>query len=140
MLKKIVVYFFCFSITPIFAYTPTSSVLDNAKNISQKINSYIASQDTTHKASILKLLSDKLPALQAHQFFVKNIERMYLFEYVRRHLIGSEMIDTSDLIDDDNLGVTWTHAPKNFGIIYSPYSTPPLSALDAEKNFSTLIN
>ena len=68
---KKLLYIFLFFHYTYFAYTPMASVLNNAKNISQKINSYIASQDTTNKASILKLLSDKLPALQAHQFLTK---------------------------------------------------------------------
>ncbi len=141
MIKKIILLLFCLWIsTEIFAYTPSSYVLEKTKNLSDKINVYILSQTTEQKIWILKLLTEKLPILQARLFDTKNIERMYLFEYVRRHLPGSEMIDTADLIDDDNLGVTWTHAPRGFDIIYTPYMTPSMASLDEEKKFSTLIN
>lgn len=141
MIKKITLFLFFLSISAsIFAYTPSASVLEKTKLLSDKINTYIRTQTPEQKTSLVKLLSEKLPVLQARLFSTKNIERMYLFEYVRRHLPGAEMIDTPDLVDDDNLGVTWTHAPRGFSILYAPYSTPTLASLDEEKKFSTLIN
>lgn len=141
MIKKIFIFFSFLSVSlPIFAYVPSSSVLDKTKTLSTKINSYIASQPAEQKNSLLKLLSNKLPLLQSRLFQTHDIDRMYLFEYIRRHLTTSEMIDTSDLIDDDCLGVTWTHAPRGFNILYSPYSTPLLAGLDGDRKFTTLIN
>ncbi len=103
MMKKFFILFFLSVSFPIFAYSPSASVLEKTKNLSVKINSYISSQQSEQKTSLLKLLSDTLPILQARLFMTHDIERMYLFEYIRRHLPASEMIDTSDLIDDDNL-------------------------------------
>lgn len=141
MIKNIILFLFLLSIsTGIFAYTPHASVLEETKTISDKINTYIRGQSWEQKTALLKLLSDKLPILQARLFVSKNIERMYILEYVRRHLPGAEMIDTPDLVDDDNLWVTWTHAPRGFDILYSPYSTPTLASLDEQKKFSAIIN
>ncbi len=141
MIKKVLFFFSFLSVSfPIFAYVPSDSVLIKTKTLSTKINSYITSQPSEQKNSLLKLLSNKLPLLQSRLFQTHDIDRMYLFEYIRRHLATSEMIDTFDLIDDDSLGVTWTHASKGFSILYSPYSTPLLSTLDTDKKFTTLIN
>ena len=94
------------------AYIPPSAVVIDSQNLSNRINLYIEKQQPDKKSSVLKTLSKQLPILQARMAEAGNIDRAYLFEYVRRHLPGSTMIDTPDLIDDDNRGVTWTHAPR----------------------------
>lgn len=124
----------------LFAYSPTSAVAFDSQNISNRINLYLEKQKPDTKATLLKTLSKQLPILQARMVEAGNIDRAYLFEYVRRHLPGSMMIDTPDLIDDDNRGVTWTHAPRWFELIYEPYDTPPLSTIATQKNFATLMN
>jgi 3-mercaptopyruvate sulfurtransferase SseA len=96
----------------LFAYTPTSAVAFDSQNLSNRINLYLEKQKPDKKTTLLKTLSKQLPILQARMVEVGNIDRAYLFEYVRRHLPGAMMIDTADLIDDDNRGVTWTHAPR----------------------------
>ena len=141
MIKKVcIVLLFSSVVLPIFAYTPSDSTLAKTKTLSAQINTYLNLQPKEQKVSLLQLLSDRLPLLQTKLLLMHDIERMYLFEYVRRHLENAQMIDTPELIDDDSLGVTWTHAPKGFNIFYSPYSTPTLASLDPEKKFSTLIN
>lgn len=112
-MKKIffLLYFF-FLLSRVFAYTPSPSVTLDSQNLSKRINVYLEGQQSDKKTSLLKLLSKQLPILQARMAETGSIDRAYLFEYVRRHLPGSVMIDTPDLIDDDNLGITWTHAPR----------------------------
>ncbi len=111
-MKKYCCTFLIFVTLGVFAYTPSSTVSNDSQSLSNRINLYLEKQKPDRKTSLLKTLSKQLPVLQARMVEVGNIDRAYLFEYVRRHLPGSIMIDTPDLIDDDNRGVTWTHAPQ----------------------------
>ena len=140
-MKKIFFLLFFFSLlSEVFAYTPSSTIALDSQNLSNRINLYLEKQKSDKKTSLINTLSKQLPVLQARMVEVGNIDRAYLFEYVRRHLPGSVMIETLDLIDDDNRGVTWTHAPQWFELIYEPYDTPSLSKIATQKNFSTFIN
>jgi hypothetical protein len=111
-MKKYYCTFLMFVTLGVFAYTPSSAVSVDSQSLSNRINLYLDRQNPDKKTSLLKTLSKQLPVLQARMAEVGNIDRAYLFEYVRRHLPGSVMIDTPDLIDDDNRGITWTHSPR----------------------------
>lgn len=112
MKKIFFLLLFFFLLREVFAYTPSATIALDSQNLSNRINLYLEKQQPEKKTNILKTLSEQLPVLQARMVEMGNIDRAYLFEYVRRHLPGSVMINTSDIIDDDNRGVTWTHAPR----------------------------
>lgn len=131
-------YFFC--VLSSYAYTPSALIETQAIALSKKINAYIERLPGAKKTTIFQVFSTQLPLLQNKLIPTGDITKMYLFEYIRRHLPAVKMIDTSDLIDDDNREFTWTHAPKGFDIIYSPYDTPAFGNLDTEKKYTTLIN
>ena len=94
------------------AYVPSEVSVRDSQNLSERINIYLNKQNPEKKSSLIKTLTQQLPVLQARMVGIGNIDRAYLFEYVRRHLPGAEMIDTPNLIDDDNRGITWTQAPQ----------------------------
>lgn len=122
-----------------YAYTPSALVETQAIAISKKINAYIERLTWVKKTNAFKVFSTQLPLLQNKLIPTGDIVRMYLFEYIRRHLPGVEIIDTPDLIDDDDIWYTWTHAPNGFDIFYFQRPVPPFWSLDFQ-NYSTLIN
>lgn len=109
-MKKICIFFLVFS-QSLFAYDPSPLVAQKAVTLSSQINTYLERLSGTRKATLLRLFSTQLPAIQTRLIGTGEVERMYLLEYIRRHLPGIKNINTPDLIDDDGIGYTWTHAP-----------------------------
>ena len=78
---------FLISITGgVFAYTPSATVALDSQNLSNRINLYVEKQKSDNKTSLIHTLSKQLPVLQSRIVEAGNIDRAYLFEYVRRHL------------------------------------------------------
>jgi 3-mercaptopyruvate sulfurtransferase SseA len=86
----------------LFAYTPSPAVVLESKTLSNSINRSVEKQQSKRKTDLFTTLSKELPILQSRMIEQGNIDRAYVFEYVRRHLPGAKNIDTNDLIDDDS--------------------------------------
>ncbi len=143
MKKLFILFALCFFIcafSEAFAYTPSPSVKRESEELSKRLGKYLDSKSSIKRAVLLKTLTTALPTLQLSQMKKGNIEKAYQFEYVRRHLPGVEIIDTEGVLDDDQLGITWTHAPKGFDVMYFPYETPPIGQLGSDDEYSILLN
>ena len=134
------VLLFAFCSYQAFAYTPSSVTTQNALLVSGKINAYLNRQFEPKKTTFLTLLGTRLPVLQTSFIQQGKADVAYLYEYIRRHLPGVDLIDTPDVIDDDGRGVTWTHAAQGFDILYNPYSTPTFGSLDPNQTYRALLN
>lgn len=130
----------CLIASYVHGFTPSTMDEQRALTLSKKINAYIERLSGTKKTTILHAFAVQLPQLQTRFIGAQDISKMYLLEYIRRHLPDTDIIDTPDLLDDDAREFTWTHATKGFDVLYSPYDTQAFGALDPEKNYTTLIN
>lgn len=131
---------FLFCISSVLAYTPSSSVLSDSRDMAERLETYLSKRSASKVESLLSTLNSQLPVLQLGLMKKGNIAKAYQLEYLRRHLPGAEIIETADLIDDDLLGITWTRAPDGFDLMYFPYETPSFASLDPDDNYTALIN
>ncbi len=82
---RVITIGFSLVIFPVFSYTPTLETKSFAQEVSQKLNSFIASYSYEAKLSIAHQIS----SLQnGYIFSFDNVsrERMYFFEYLRRNM------------------------------------------------------
>lgn len=101
MKKTFFALFLLFSLS-VYAYEPSSLVEQKATSISAKINAYLNRLGEKRFAEMRKAFATQLPAIQSRLISANDAERMYLLEFIRRHLPGAKMIDTPHLIDDDD--------------------------------------
>jgi hypothetical protein len=61
---------------------------------------------------------------------MSSLQKNALYELVRRQLL-TDSFETEETIFDDGVGAIWNHAPKGFGILYNPLSTPSIGTLSS---------
>lgn len=70
----------------------------------------------------------------------KSLNRLALVQYLARHIPGVESFEQEDIIYDELASVIWTHVPRGFDIVYTPFETPSFQNSDPEKKYRALIN
>ena len=123
------------------AYTPPDTLVTKSERLSSLYSSRILRQPSEEqKAYRVKLVKkfNKLQKRYARSESARRDEKIFLYEYLRRHLIGYFAPQTDDLIDDPHF--TWTRAPLGFDIIYTPYDTTSLFQTDPDHTYRALLN
>jgi hypothetical protein len=125
----------------VFGYTTDATTTQQAIRFTQLIERKLATFPTDRAEKLKLLVHTKLVELQNVMISsntAESLQKNALYESVRRQLF-TDSFDTSEAIFDDGVGAIWTHAPKGFGILYNPISTPTIGSL-ASGTKNTLVN
>lgn len=137
----LVLSFFLFLGNTTFAYSIDSATDKQASQFVRLIQKKLASFPAERAHQLELLIQAKLVQIQdtlIGENDAEYLQKNALYESVRRQLL-SDSFDSEEAIFDDGVGAIWNHAPKGFGILYTPTATPTIGNLSlGTKN--TLIN
>lgn len=129
--------------TSALAYTPWADTLSLAARLSGQMVPLFSKMSPDDKRDLLPKIDFRLTQLQNSLIGLndsKSLNRLALIQYLARHIPGVESFEQPDIIYDELASVIWTHVPRGFDIIYTPFETPSFQNSDPEKKYRALIN
>jgi len=136
-------FFLLSSLGNAFAYTPSADVASYAKKLGGQMAILFSRMSSEEKKSTIAHLDTRLVQLQNNLIGrqdSKTLNRLYLIQYLARHIPGVDSFEGNDIIYDELTSVIWTRANGGFDLLYQPFNTPRFEAHDPEKKYRALIN
>lgn len=134
---------FQFSLNVVSAYTPSRDFVSYAEKLGGQMTTLFARMSSEEKTSVITNLNTRLVDLQntlIGSSDSKVLNRLYLIQYLSRHIPGIESFEQEDVIYDEMISTIWTHAKNGFDILYQPFNTPRFEAHDSTKKYRALVN
>jgi hypothetical protein len=118
-------------------------VKDYSVKLGGQMNTMVSRMNPESKKSFLNTIGPRLSELQnklVGSLDPKMKDRLYLIQYLARHIAGNSSFETENTIYDELASVIWTAAPKGFDLLYEPFETPTFSSYNNQKKYTSLIN
>lgn len=145
-MKKFTLFFlftFYISLNGAYAYTPPADFVATAESIGRQMTGLFARMPEDQRETIIQTLDTRLMQLQNDligRTDSKSLNRLYLIQYLARHLPGVESFEENTAIYDELASVIWTRAQSGFDVLYQPFNTPRFEAHDTAKKYRALVN
>lgn len=141
-MKKVFFLLFFF-VSFSWAYTPDAVFVDRTNKVTEKMNKAISRMAGGSQSTFIHTVVDRITGLQ--NVAIDNLQnadknRLYLLEYLKRHIVGVESFSEEQTIYDELDSIIWNHAPRGFDILYTPFETPGFEKSDIQKRYSVLVN
>ncbi len=125
------------------AFTPSADIVSYADRLGGQMKQLFSPMSSEEKKSLIAQLDTRLVDLQNNligKWDIKILNRLYLIQYLARHIPGVESFDQQDGIYDELTSTIWTHAKNWFDLLYEPFDTPRFEGHDNAKKYRALVN
>jgi hypothetical protein len=128
---------FLFSLSGAYAYVPSPDFVSYADKLGGQMETLFSRMSEDNKKSVIANLDARLIQLQNNLIGSsdsKILNRLYLIQYLARHIPWLESFEKEDIIYDELTSTIWTRAKNWFDVLYQPFNTPRFESHDSEKN------